>query len=565
MFQYQKPGSDLFPPHLAHIPTKQNVPLYDIFNLAALADSTVLIDNLIPYKWLDWSVHDLKSKVTDALKDPGSTFRALDADSFDNPNIGDRPDWFTDAVFSQQQFVGPNPTTITLATPRWISQFTQEAEKQGRNDVLQLITSSDITALYVQDYSYFRSAAGATPDGPLQSDDGKRIGCASVALFHLSNQGALHPVAIVLDYKGRMDASVTIFNRRTDPTDSTVNEQLDWPWRFAKLCAQSSDWARHEITIHLVNAHLVEEVVIVAAQRMLPSQHVVFRLLESHWLKTLSINAAARKVLVPQVIANIAGFSNKQLYAFMNDAYKSFNWTALYIPTDLNNRGFPVKDLDQPKYHNYPYARNIALMWNTLRKFVATVLQGTYRNDAQVAGDKDIAAFCAEMRSPTGGQMTSFPQVNKLDDLIDMVTMCIHIASPQHTAVNYLQEYYQAVVPNKPSSLSAALPQTLNQLQKYTIDNMLDALPIQYLDTWLLMTYLPHLLSVPVAEDQNLLTFAALAAENGGDDIAKAASVLHADLLDLATKFQQHSDDMDDQTKPYMVMDPTATATSILL
>jgi hypothetical protein len=273
-------------------------------------------------------------------------------------------------------------------------------------------------------------------------------------LFRLEDDGMLHPIAIVLDYKGDMASSVTIFNRRFRSTDSKANEETDWPWRYAKMCAQSSDWLRHEVTIHLTNTHLVEEAVIVAAHRTLPPDHVVFKLLKDHWTTTLSVNFGARQTLVPLVIAPLAGVQLKHLTTFLNHAYETFDWAGLYVPNDLAKRGFPPKALEHdPKFRNYAYGRNMALMWPAIRKFVASVVSQEYMGrDAHVRADAHLAAFCAEMR--VSARIASFPEVKTLDELIDMVsgggpfvfvlaaddltqvTMCIHIAAPQHTAVN---------------------------------------------------------------------------------------------------------------------------------
>lgn len=145
----------------------------------------------------------------------------------------------------------------------------------------------------------------------------------------------------------------------------------------------------------------------------------------------------------------------------------------------MKRRGFKVEDLDQSKYHNYGYARNVIRMWEILRKFVGTVLKATYTGgDDQVARDTFISAFCAQMRSSDGAQLPSFPNVKTLDQLINMVTVCIHIASTQHTAVNYLQQYYQTFVPNKPAALYTPLPTTLEKLRKITEADVIAALPV---------------------------------------------------------------------------------------
>ena len=57
-----------------------------------------------------------------------------------------------------------------------------------------------------------------------------------------------------------------------------------------------------------------------------------------------------------------------------------------------------------------------------------------------------------------GANLKSFPTLSTVNELVDCVTMCIHIASPQHMAVNYLQNYYQSFVVNKPACMYRPLP-----------------------------------------------------------------------------------------------------------
>jgi len=258
-------------------------------------------------------------------------------------NIGLKPDWWSDARFAQQQFTGANPTTITQASTEWIRAFKDAATKQGSHVASDIIADAGSNALFVQDCSYFRKAIGVGEADMLISknpDADDRYGCASVALFELHQNGKLHPLAIVIDWKGTMENSVVIFNKRLQPHDPFYAEPLeveknDWSWRYAKTCAQTSDWVRHEVAIHLVHTHLVEEVIIVAANRSFPSEHPVFRLLEPHWLRTLSLNAAARATLVPDIVIDLVGISKPQAMAFINDAFTTFDFCGKYIPNDL--------------------------------------------------------------------------------------------------------------------------------------------------------------------------------------------------------------------------------------
>ncbi|KAF5367613.1 hypothetical protein D9757_010650 [Collybiopsis confluens] len=570
---FQFAYSDQYPPHIARIPSKYKTHVLDIFDFKSLLHTTVAtfllpdltglfdsntvrtIDDLV------YRNHRLHEKVrSETRRGPISQ---ITLGMFHTKNIGHRSDWYTDAAFGQQQFTGVNPTTITLAPSRWVEEFEVVARDQGRDDITEIL-SSDPKALYVQDYSHFRTAVALPMDEEIKCDG--RYGCSSVVLFHLEPNGMLHPLAITLDYKGSMQSSVTIINQRPEST-TLGDESDDWPWRYAKMCAQVSDWFQHELVVHLVHTHLVEEVLIVAAHRTLPPSHIIFKLLEPHWTTTLSLNEDARNTLVPKIIVGMTAFTGRQACTFIKNAYSSFDWVGSYVPNDLERRGFPIEKLDDEKYHNYAYARNIFCMWEILRKFVGTVLEDTYAGgDQEVATDPAIAAFCGQVRSVDGGQLPSFPSVRTLDELIDFVTMCIHIASPQHTAVNYLQQYYQTFVPNKPAALYNPIPESLAELRNYGEDKLFSSLPDHRSREWLLMAQVPYLLSMEVAENGTILHYAATAVKSGATPAIRSAARVFKDDLELfAVTVSEYSDDLDDQQTPYHVLNPNRTAMSILI
>jgi hypothetical protein len=334
------------------------------------------------------------------------------------------------------------------------------------------------------------------------------------------------------------------------------------------MCAQVSDWLRHELAVHLVNTHFVEEVIIVAAYRTFKPGHILLKLLEPHWTTTLSLNESARNTIAPNIIIWMTALTPTQIYAFLKNAYDKFDWMGPYVPNDLRGRGFLIEDLDNTKYHNYGYARNIARMWEILRKFVSMVLTKVYTGvDAEVAKDSRLAAFCQEVRSRAGGQLASFPSIKTLNEFFDFVTMCIHIASPQHTTINYLQQYYQTFVPNKPSALYNQLPQSLVRLQSFTEDDVLCALPIHQPQDWLIMAQVPHMLSPKVSDDSTLLRYATTTSRSHSIHklIRDAAGVLKADLEAFVDTVSQYSRELDDQQTPCLVLDPSKTALSILI
>jgi hypothetical protein len=364
-------------------------------------------------------------------------------------------DWFSDRRFADQQFTGTNPTTLTRASPRWLAEFSKAAKAGNYLEWVTALARANPKSFYIQDGSYFREAVGVShPAAVLHhkqpgSDECWTVG--AVSLFQLHQDGKLHPVAICIDHKGSMESSVTIFNRRMSPLDPTSGEKDDWPWRYAKTCAQVTDWMRHELAVHLTLSHFVEEAIIVATNRSIPMDHPVYRLLYPHWYKTLSLNAAGRSTLIPQIALDIIGISPDQCYSFLRHAYDTYDFVGSYVPNDLKRRGFPntQKGLSYPWYKNYPYAKNILALWTTLHKYVTSMLEIHYPTDASVAEDEAIQRWTAEVQ--TAAHMPSFPNLTTLAELIDTVTMCIFIASPYHTAINYLQNFYRT---SNPSCLS---------------------------------------------------------------------------------------------------------------
>ncbi|KAB8286796.1 hypothetical protein EYC80_010113, partial [Monilinia laxa] len=151
--------------------------------------------------------------------------------------------------------------------------------------------------------------------------------------------------------------------------------------------------------------------------------------------------------------------------------------------------------------------------------------------------------------------------------------MCIHIASPQHNAINYLQNYYMSFIPNKPPSLQQQpLPGSLSALQRYREIDVINALPVNDPSVWIQSSQLPYLLSYRVAEDQTLSAYARELRDaainprgrfSGPGDIGRrtegvrrAAEKLLANLDMAARKFKVNSEAMSEGIAPYYVMDP---------
>ncbi|KAF4984881.1 hypothetical protein FZEAL_34 [Fusarium zealandicum] len=579
-----------YPPHLQSIPTEDQVSELKIFNALGLVETGMMIKQIIPdtfagktARWLlslkNGSVTDASEQGAhiDAYVEYNKTHRKSGTDIEQGSNIGLLPDWFGDRRFADQSFTGTNPTTIEKIPQDLLSEFIETAKRDGWDYWAKTLPTVDPKSLFVQDCRYFRKAFGAKPDEELKhkepsSDD--NWACAAVTLFQLDDDGRLHPIAIVCDYKVSMKNSVTIFNQRKTPSDSTNKEKNDWSWRYAKSCAQVSDWVRHEVAVHLTRSHMVEEALIVATHRTIPMNHVVFKLLEPHWYKTLSLNAAARSTLVPQVIKDLVGVSPAYLYSYVRYEFENFDYVKSYVPNDLSNRGFPntSQGLADKKYKNYAYAKNMLSMWTAIRKYVMSMLLTYYDKktaDKMVQDDQYIQDWAKEVQ--TNGWIKTFPTIQTLDQLCDAITMSIHIAAPFHTAVNYLQNFYQAFVLAKPPALCDPMPKTLAELKGFTEKTLLEALPAGRQRQWLLSVQLPWLLSFKVPSDRSLISFAQSQwRAHGGNsqedqEIRRISEMFYLDLKKLEVEFLITSKGMDEGSVPYMVMDPSNTAVSILI
>jgi hypothetical protein len=128
------------------------------------------------------------------------------------------------------------------------------AQSSAAGNAEAFLASAHSNSLYVHDCSYLPDAVKAKSSDTLSSTDDQHFACATISLFHIGAASQLHPILIVLDYKGDMENSVVVFNKRVTLIASGASEKAkpleqeknDWLWRYAKTCAQVSDWIRHE-------------------------------------------------------------------------------------------------------------------------------------------------------------------------------------------------------------------------------------------------------------------------------------------------------------------------------
>ncbi|EDR07701.1 uncharacterized protein LACBIDRAFT_327630 [Laccaria bicolor S238N-H82] len=105
------------------------------------------------------------------------------------------------------------------------------------------------------------------------------------------------------------------------------------------------------------------------------------------------------------------------------------------------------------------------------------------------------------------------------------------------------------------------------ELQAYGEQDVLLALPVRRQRDWLMMAQVPYLLSFEMLDDQAILHYATMTcnASSTPEIIRDAAKTLKEDLEAFQYTVSRYSQELDDQKTPYLVLDPSKTAISILI
>jgi arachidonate 15-lipoxygenase len=294
--------------------------------------------------------------------------------------------------------------------------------------------------LYIVDYAELASMVPGVSGGAQ-----KYLWCP-IAVFAVPVGGkSLQPVAI---QGGQDPASHKLYLR---PPSDAVH---DWAWEMSKFIVQVADGNYHELFAHLARTHLVVEAFAVANHRALAPSHPLHLLLLAHTQGTLFINNSAAGSLIAAggpIEAIFAGTIETIQLAAVHDRL-AFDFSAKMLPHDLHARGVMHTD----GLPDYPYRDDGLLVWNALRRWIDAYVRTYYREDDDVVGDTELAAFCAEVRG--AGRVKGFPVIERIDTLVDALTMMIFTGSAQHAAVNFPQQTDMTWVPNVTGSAWAPGP-----------------------------------------------------------------------------------------------------------
>ena len=337
-------------------------------------------------------------------------------------------DFETDKYFAEVMVAGPDPTRL-MRLDRVPGKFPLTTAHLGE-DLDQAIAAGRV---YWIDYEAMSALDNGThPQSP------KYMYAPMVAFVVPRGGGPLKPFAIQCGQ---------------DPTGRDIYTPADgYSWKLARNCVLAAHNTYHEVLTHLGFTHLMSEPVLIAAVRNLAANHPVAVLLRRHFEGTMSINKLAVELLIQpgRAVEYLIGSDLKSTYPWLAEHRAKRSFRDNYLPTKLAAAG--TDSVSALPHH--PYRDDGLLVWNSIYRWVSDFVGGYYKSDVDVAADFELQGWAAEVASADGGQVRDFGatpgQILDRDDLVEILTMVIWTAGPQHAAVNFTQADHMAFLPANP-------------------------------------------------------------------------------------------------------------------
>jgi len=383
--------------------------------------------------------------------------------------------WESDWYFGWLQIAGFNTTNLQGVFPAGQAEELgldlevllkkapfQDAMLQSvsGDSTLTLKRACELGRLFALDLTMLASV----PGGSLHGD--QRYVTAPVALFYWNpesrpgypeGRGSLQPVAIQLGQK-HDPVAFPIFL----PSGDALK------WKLAKYFVLSALAVQHETVAHLGACHLVTETLIVATHRQLSTRHPILALLTPHFRFTLEINEGAKtSLIIPGgVVASVLSPSIEGSLGMVRDARLAWRFDQ-----NLPHRLFELRGVDAARLPDFPFRDDTLLLWDAIRDFVGEYLERYYADDEDVRNDFELQAWVDEITSPKAAAFQGLSglafvdgpngraaRIDSLDYLIEMVSLMIYTAGPQHANVNYAQYPMMSYLPSVAGTAYAPPP-----------------------------------------------------------------------------------------------------------
>jgi arachidonate 15-lipoxygenase len=288
------------------------------------------------------------------------------------------------------------------------------------------------------------------PSSRLHQD--QRYFTAPVALFYWNpspgkgypkGRGSLQPVAIQLGQRHDPKACPVF----TPGGDAAA-------WKLAKFYFLNALAIQHETVAHLGACHLTVETFVVATNRQLSAMHPILNLLTPHFRFTLDINESAKhSLIIPHgVVASVLSPTIAGALGMVRDARLAWRFDQ-----NLPHRLFALRGVDRDRLPEFPFRDDTLLLWDAIRAYVRAYLSCWYAGDDDVRADAEVQAWAGEMTDPACAAFKGFggiagegaaARIESFDYLVDLVSLLVYTAGPQHANVNYAQYPLMSYVPS---------------------------------------------------------------------------------------------------------------------
>lgn len=383
----------------------------------------------------------------------------------------DKSAWRTDEEFAKEMLAGVNPVKIRLLKEfpptskldvevygnQNSSIKPQDIEKNLNGLVVDEVLKAN--KLFILDHHdslmpYLRRINSTT----------SKI-YASRTLLLLQNDGTLKPLAIELSLPHPQGDNFGAISNVYTPAENGVEGSI---WQLAKAYVAVNDSGIHQLISHWLSTHVVVEPFVIAANRQLSVFHPIYKLLYPHFRDTMNINAFARQILINGGgILELTVFPGKYSLELSSVLYKDWVFPEQALPVDLVKRGMAVEDSDSRHglrllIEDYPYAVDGLEIWSAIKSWVEEYCKFYYKTDDMIQSDTELQSWWKELREEGHGDKKNepwWPKMNSVQELIDICTTFIWIASALHAAVNYGQYPYAGYFPNRPTISRRFMPE----------------------------------------------------------------------------------------------------------
>ncbi|XP_038877029.1 probable linoleate 9S-lipoxygenase 5 [Benincasa hispida] len=287
---------------------------------------------------------------------------------------------------------------------------------------------------------------------------------ATRTILFLKDDGTLKPLAIELSLPHPDGDKFGAISRVVLAAKEGVDASI---WQLAKAYVAVNDTGHHQLVSHWLNTHAVIEPFVIATNRQLSVLHPIHKLLVPHFKDTMKINALARESLISaNGIIERTHYPAKYSMEMSSFAYKTWVFPQQALPADLIERGIAIKDPSAPHgvqllIEDYPYAVDGLEIWTAIKTWVQDYCSFYYQKNEMICDDQELQSWWKELREKGHEDKkneTWWPNMQTLEELVEICTIIIWISSALHAAVNFGQYSYGGFFPNRPTISTRLLP-----------------------------------------------------------------------------------------------------------